>query len=437
MHRFRIFLPLFIVVSLTTCTPVYYGSNTSDAGSQTKKLLFEDKTYEKEIRTVKLRPVGNVPYTKFPTPIIPLNGGTRLTLEFDDLAQDSDYYMLRLMYLTSDWKESYVNSIDYLSEYNEFRVTSYDLSLDTKVKYVHYSVDIPDVTIPGNYLAIIYREGNEDDIILSRRFVVFSGEANVTGPDNQTGFSNLGGHRIDFNVFYRDLQVEDPYNQIKAVVRQNGRWDNAARINNPTFVKEDQGKIEYKFFDNTNSFQPGNEYRFFDIRSVIAPGQFIKSIDRQSSPLRVWVQQDKPRTGLAYSFHRDLNGSFEVVNFDAGNSSYYSDYLNVNFELKTDPYDSAREVYVFGELTNWELTSEGKMKFNRSNSSYEATLLLKQGWYDYQYFQSSPGNDPNILEGNHINTENYYEILVYFLPIGSREEHCVGYFQFGINERLR
>lgn len=398
---------------------------------------FSDRVYEETIRTVQLFPTGNIPFSKYRTPVAPLQGGPQLRLEFDDLKEDNEYYLLRIKYLTSEWEESYVNSIEYLQEYNEFRINDYELSLDTKVKYVHYGVDIPPVKIPGNYLAIVYREGNEEDIILSRRFIVFSEDVLVTGPDELSGFTSFGGHRIDFNVFYKDLNVEDPYNQLRATIRQNGRWDNSKQLLPPTFVKEDQSKLEFRYFDNSNSFPPGNEFRYFDIRSIISPGQFVQGINRQASPVSVNIQRDKPRTGLAYTFYRDINGGFQSVNFDAQNSTYYSDYLEVNFELELDPYDSTRELYVFGALSDWKLSPEAKMYFDGESRTYRTRMLLKQGWYDYMYYQASPGKDKNIIEGDYIDTENFYEVFVYFKPIGRREEFCVGYYQFGVNERIR
>ena len=430
----RVFLLSIIISVLAACVSTYYPTDTSTIS---KVLEFKDRAYESEIRTIKITPQGNLPYTKYPTPIIPLNSQTGLRLEFDDLRDESDYYILKLKYLNSVWEESYVNSIEYLSEYNEFRINDYELSLNTKIKYVHYGIDIPSVKLPGNYLAIVYREGNEDDIVLSRRFIVFSNDAIISGPDQLTAFTQFRGQTVDFNVFYRDLPVEDPYNQIRATIRQNGRWDNSIQSLAPTFVKEDQGKLEFRYFDNSNAFSPGNEFRYFDIRSIIAPGQFVKAIEREPDPVNIYIQKDKPRTGLAYTFYRDLNGGFEVINFDAGNSSSYSDYINVNFELELDHDGVTRQLYIFGELTNWQLLPEARLRYNSTSKSYQSNLLLKQGWYDYQYYQLSPGNKHNVIEGDFIDTENYYEVLIYFKPIGRREELCVGYFQFGVNERIR
>ncbi|MEN9702954.1 MAG: hypothetical protein RLZZ209_380, partial [Bacteroidota bacterium] len=56
---------------------------------------------------------------------------------------------------------------------------------------------------------------------------------------------------------------------------------------------------------------------------------------------------------------------------------------------------------------------------------FEHTALLKQGIYNYQYKSKNPSN--TTLEGNYSQTENIYEILVYFQKPGTRYDSLVGY----------
>ena len=44
-----------------------------------------------------------------------------------------------------------------------------------------------------------------------------------------------------------------------------------------------------------------------------------------------------------------------------------------------------RDIYLFGEFTNYETNENSKMEFNMEKGAYEKTLLLKQGHYDYSY----------------------------------------------------
>jgi hypothetical protein len=56
-------------------------------------------------------------------------------------------------------------------------------------------------------------------------------------------------------------------------------------------------------------------------------------------------------------------------------------------------------------------------------------LLLKQGYYNYQYalLNSSAKENINFIEGNHYQTRNDYYIYVYYKPVGARYDQLVGY----------
>ena len=62
--------------------------------------------------------------------------------------------------------------------------------------------------------------------------------------------------------------------------------------------------------------------------------------------------------------------------------------------------------------------------------------MLKQGFYNYEYAflpEGSTQYDLTTLEGSYSLTENYYEVLVYFRPIGARYDQMVGYNRVSYN----
>jgi len=61
-------------------------------------------------------------------------------------------------------------------------------------------------------------------------------------------------------------------------------------------------------------------------------------------------------------------------------------------------------------------------------------MLLKQGFYNYEYWGDSP-DDPNQIEGDHFQTENMYEVLVYYRPFQPMADLLVGYFVIPVNAR--
>ena len=54
------------------------------------------------------------------------------------------------------------------------------------------------------------------------------------------------------------------------------------------------------------------------------------------------------------------------------------------------------------------------MKYDQG--MYTKKILMKQGFYNYEYWVNSAEADGNQVEGNHFETENIYEVLVYYRP---------------------
>ena len=80
---------------------------------------------------------------------------------------------------------------------------------------------------------------------------------------------------------------------------------------------------------------------------------------------------------------------------------------------------------------------ENKMIYDPARGVYQGRQILKQGWYDYQYLVKNDTIPPNYLEGDHFETENQYEIFVYFSPMNGRGQQLVGYTSVVLNKRLR
>ena len=69
------------------------------------------------------------------------------------------------------------------------------------------------------------------------------------------------------------------------------------------------------------------------------------------------------------------------------------------------------------------------MIYNEDDQCYEASVFVKQGYYNYEYVFVEDGflsaNETEI-EGNHSETENNYMICVYNRPINSRYDELIG-----------
>ena len=383
--------------------------------SAQKTLSFTDKVYEPQIKTVQQ--VGSF-------------------LEFDDLRDQRSNYYVKLIHCNYDWTKSNLSNLEFMDDYNEFNITDYVFSSSTHINYVHYHFEIPPVKLPGNYLLIVYRDGNERDLVLSRRF--FRAENRMAMVNNNQLFGGgalrSSNQQLNFTLSYNGFQIINPMSSVHVVIRQNQRWDNARMEVEPSFIRENESQLEYRFTDQDNQFSAGNEFRFVDFRSLIYPGQNTGAMDRSVRPYSLTVQPDKSREYAAYSQYKDINGSYLIENQDNRDPIITGNYLNVTFLLNTtQPING--NVYVAGAFNNWDRNKENLMKFDPDKGAYQATLLLKQGKYDYQYLVDDKQLSLNYFEGDHFETENVYEILVYYKPFQPNADLLVGYYVIPVNPR--
>ncbi len=399
-----------------------------------KKLVFSDKSYEEEIRTVMLHPNLQGMRDNLRPAVAPLQG-QNLILEFDDLQGQRSNYYVKIIHCNYDWTKSTLQDLDYLPDYNEYPINEYEFSSSTSVSYVHYYFILPPVKLPGNYLLIVYRD-SEKDLLLSKRFMIFDNQVSLVTDSQTQGLGNLrtSNQQLSFKINYSRLDVINPMQSIQTLIRQNQRWDNARFNVKPSFVREDKRELEYRFFDTDNQFMAGNEFRFVDFRSLNSPGQNTGRLDRSKRPFHISVLPDQSRRDQVYAQYPDLNGNYAIENLDNRDAATSGDYVFVTFSIAPNQTINGN-VHLLGALTNWEHTPETKMNFIKDKNLYEKTLFLKQGWYDYQYWVEGKSENSFQLEGSHFETENLYEVLIYYRPFRPNADLLVGYFQLPVNAR--
>jgi hypothetical protein len=414
------------------CTPL--TQSTQNLATNPKTLRLADLAYEPQIRTAVIRPAIDDPQT-FLEPAVTRLGDWKLMLEFDDLRDQRDTYYARIIHCNHDWTRSGLMDLDFLSEFNEFPIINFEFSVDTHIPYVHYWLNLPPVKLPGNYMVVVYRGSDKDDIILSKRFMVFDTRVSFENERNLIGAGNIASlnQQINFTINYKNLEVINPLQNIKVSIRQNRRWDNVAADIKPSFVREIEKQLEYRFFEPEKMFKGGNEFRFFDLRSLNNPGRNVARVNRTVKPYEVFIEPDKSRADEVYSQLNDLNGGFIPDNLDYGGIPF-TNYAFVNFLLHVRrPFPG--NVFVTGAFNYWNLNDENRMQYDSAAQGYKARMLLKQGWYDYQYLVQSPGVASHLLEGSHFETENFYEILVYYRPFQPQADLLIGYMRLEKNPR--
>jgi len=86
-------------------------------------------------------------------------------------------------------------------------------------------------------------------------------------------------------------------------------------------------------------------------------------------------------------------------------------------------------MYVSGALSNWSYGPDNLMSYNIETRAYECILLLKQGWYNYEYFFQQDGDESGVtskFEGNHYETENDYTVIIYYRNPRDRFDRVIG-----------
>lgn len=404
----RLIIIICIFCSLPTPVRSQYFENT-------------DRIFSEYIKTVRLYPVMNSPRQEFMPAAAPLNREFMLMLEFDDLFAEYERYYIKFIHCNADWSPSGLFALDYLEVYNEFLIENYDFSFNTKVPYLHYNFILPRFKISGNYLLVVYRE-SEENVILSKRFVMYDNQVIIKGEYDAIGMVTVSRmtQEIQFSLDYQRTDFNNPRRNIKATIKQNQRWSNAIYGLEPTFVRESSRVIDFKHFALENRFHGGNQFRFFDLRSLEYYGRNVDKVDIHKEVPQATLEIDKPRKGKAYSDYHDNNGKYLISH------PTESDYAYVEFFIETERLSG--NVYVTGDLSNWEITNDFRMEYQQNRKGYYKSILLKQGFYDYQYWVESTELQANYLEGDHFETENEYEILVYYYSFELNTDLLIGYF---------
>ena len=397
------------------------------------KLRYADWIYDARIATPLVYPAGEPgnPSNTLNPPVIPLNDERPLLLEFDDLRGDGAEFRARILHCNADWTPSVLSAVEYLSDYNDFPLYTYQAAAQTKVPYIHYSFEVPRVKLPGNYILLVYRGRNVADVMLTRRFMVYANQLSIGAKVSfSTNVQLRNTHQqVDFDIGYGNFQVLNPREDLAVVIRQNYRWDNALTGLKPFTVNEFDRKLDFRFFNGENSIPGGNEFRFFDIRSTQSRGFGVNAIERRAGQNLALLNSDTPQQGLAYIQTSDFDGLFVVDNTETHRGATEADYWQVTFTLKMAEIPE-RAVYVVGAFNFYIRTDANRLIYNPVLGVYQVTIPFKQGVWNYAYTVGNPASqqaDTRPIEGSYSVTQNTYEILVYARPLGSRADQLVGY----------
>lgn len=397
-------------------------------GSFGQDEVLNHEILDSDLRSVQFHPTG----APLEMPIVPMNG--RLHLEFDDLGEDIRSLEYTIVHCNQDWTPSNITTFDYLDGFDDARLLDFNTSRNTVVDYMHYELFLPNEDIrwkiSGNYILKLWDSDNDDEVVMTLRFVVFEPLVRLTNA--QVFRSNRQGmydsHQdVTFAALIKDLGLDDPMNSMSATVMQNFNW-NTAR----SHIKPQRVLREELFFDRRMDvvFPSMREHRLADLRSMYSGSYNIFSIEKFVDGVNVTMKTDELRGHrTSYGQDRDINGAFVIDNQDNLNNLWGVEYCHTLFTLHYFNVPVDADVYILGAFNQFKVDEASKMDFNEEESIFYKELLLKQGVYDYVYAVKEDGKPLSYLDTEGLDNRaiNDYHVLLYYRPFLGQYDRVVSY----------
>ena len=271
-------------------------------------------------------------------PVITLVNGEYVTIGFDELSHVVHRYCYKIEHCEADWTTSEeLFESDFVNGFATGNtIDDAEQSINTNTLYTHYAFTLPNdkcaPRLSGNYRVTVYDENNDSQPVLTACFMIVE-------PGMKVGLSVTSNTDIDINhshqqvsmsVDYGGLRVTDHATQIRTVILQNERWDNAVVNAKPQYVRSDGLMWDH---NRDLIFPAGNEYRKFEMLDVTHTTMGLESIKWDGQQYHAWVWPDEPRP--SYVYDEDANGAFVIRNSDNEEINTTSDYAIVHFRLKS------------------------------------------------------------------------------------------------------
>ena len=380
----------------------------------------EDAEY---IKTIIFQPNAVNTYA----PIIRL--GESIQLIFDDLNADEHDYTYKIEHCDYNWNTSNLSDSEFIDGYAEDRIRDYENSFNTLQPYTNYRLTIPNentrLKISGNYK--IYVLNDYDEVVFERKFVVYESKVTVgVTVYKSRDISTIETHQsVEFIINHPSLRINNPKEEILPVVIQNNNWQTAIEGLKPQFYRGTQ--LLYKYNKET-SFLAGNEFLYFDSKSIRNTTLNIARVEQGANLYHTYLYTNEERIDKPYTLFEDINGNFVIRNLNGQDNNTDADYSWVHFSLSCLENLDGKDIFISGNFNNWQLNEANKLTYNQESGLYEAKLLLKQGFYNYQYITKNQEGIINNsdIDGSFYQTENDYTVLVYYNKFGSRYTKVIG-----------
>ena len=218
-----------------------------------------------DINTVIISTGGN----SHALPVLRLGSSDQFELTFDQMSNEYHRYLYRIIHLDADFKKSTsLFENDWVETSAEWTVIDdYVESMNTITNYTHYRIRIPNNNVQpllsGNYkLEVVLDEDGTLTPALNAYFFVVDSKVNtILDVTTNTDIDwNATHQQVRMSIDTRQLNIQVPEEEIRTIILQNHRWDNAIWNPKPDYIS---GTILEWRHQQSLIFDAGNEYRTF------------------------------------------------------------------------------------------------------------------------------------------------------------------------------
>lgn len=392
--------------------------------SQAQDLQYHTKPLVDEIKTI--RTIVDDDFMKLP--VLDMDGTSSLEISFDYLADNQEWLSYRVIHCDADWKQDNLSELDYLDGFLPVKIEDVTPSFNTFVSYYHYSISFPNedvkLNLSGNYAVLIHPEDDPDDILAVATFSLCEKTAFVEGEVS-------GNTDIDFHKSHQQLALSiswaqsrlsfvDPTSELRVIVSQNRKEETRKEIKFPTRIES--GKIVYEH-NKDLIFNAGNNYRRFEFTDHRYASLGVDNIRYRAPYYYATLLTGRSRNDTHYLFDQDQNGRYLVHALNVDDVNTEAEYFMARFMLKAPLTLDSKGIYLSGDFTYGTFDDKFRMNYDEEENIFWKDVLLKQGAYNYQYLVDG---STEALEGNYYETENEYDIYIYYHPQGARYDRLIG-----------
>lgn len=361
-------------------------------------------------------------------PIVRL--GAPFQISFDVLnGEEADFYY-EINHYNFDWTPSDLSKGEYMDGFDDVRIYNYDNSLNTLQIFSNYRLAFPNreirrLTKSGNYIISI--KDDNGDYVFTKKFIIIEDLVSVPVEIKRSRDIRDIEYKqvVQFSVNSPDLFLNNPKQTVKTLVIKNNDIKGAITNLKPQYTIGSE--LIYRYNEEA-SFGGGNEFLFFDNKDVRAATSSIRRIEL-TDIYNNYLYTSGARKNRPYTYNPDINGGFLVRNISARNQAIEAEYVRMHFTLQYFDDIGDKEIHIYGGFNNYTIDSSTYMEYDEYTDTYKNERLFKQGFYNYNYVLVDRDGtiDQGAIDGDFWQTENNYNVVVYYRDLGARYDRVIGF----------